>query len=62
MSFTAQAFWILKESLIKIGVFSHHSEAGEGPPAGLELAGSAHSVALALHLHVPLKQLGKSLD
>ena len=36
---------------------SHHSEAGEGPPAGLELAGPAHSVALALNLHVPLKQL-----
>ena len=36
---------------------SHHSEAGEGSPAGLQLAGAAHSVALALNLHVPLKQL-----
>ena len=38
---------------------SHHSEAGEGSPAGLQLAGAAHSVALALNLHVPLKQLKK---
>ena len=43
----------------KLAFFSHHSEAGEGPPAGLELAGPAHSVALALNLHVPFEQLKK---
>ena len=41
----------------KIGAY--HSEGGEGAPAGLELAGSAHSVTLALHLHVLLHQLNK---
>jgi len=40
---------------------SNHSEAGEGSPAGLQLAGAAHSVALALNLHVPLKQLSTGL-
>lgn len=40
---------------------ANHSEAGEGPPACLELAGPAHSVALALNLHVPLQQLSASL-
>jgi hypothetical protein len=36
---------------------AHHSERGEGTPAGPELTGAAHSVALALHLHVLLQHL-----
>lgn len=36
---------------------SDHSEGSKGPPARLELAGSAHSVAFAFHLHCPLQKL-----
>ncbi len=36
---------------------AYHSERGEGTPAGPELTGATHTVALALHLHVLLQHL-----
>ena len=41
------------------GDWTYHSEGSKGPPARFELAGSAHSVAFAFHLHCPLQKLKK---